>query len=116
MDAMRTHVEAVVADIPVGRVMTYGEVAAASGYPGAARQVGAIASLGGSGLPWHRVVGSAGRISTVGDGQENWQTSALAQEGIIVREGKIVSFGRYSWYPVRLSLNPPIATVTSEPR
>ena len=37
-------VRAVVRDIPKGSVMTYGEVAAVAGSPGAARAVGTIMS------------------------------------------------------------------------
>lgn len=48
---------AVVATIPRGRVMTYGEVAAAAGLGRGARLVGwAMASVGKR-VPWQRVVG-----------------------------------------------------------
>lgn len=48
---------AVVAKIPRGRVMTYGEVAAAAGLGRGARLVGwAMASVGKR-VPWQRVVG-----------------------------------------------------------
>ncbi|MDR2974506.1 MAG: MGMT family protein, partial [Propionibacteriaceae bacterium] len=43
---MRQRVEALVADIPPGRVMSYGAIAAWCGHLGAARQVGAIAHQG----------------------------------------------------------------------
>ncbi|WAB80320.1 MGMT family protein [Microcella daejeonensis] len=45
----------VVAEIPPGRVMTYGDVAAALGSRGA-RAVGRVMALEGSSLPWWRVV------------------------------------------------------------
>ncbi|MGH9630433.1 MAG: MGMT family protein, partial [Bryobacteraceae bacterium] len=48
--------------IPKGRVATYGGVARAAGFPGAARQVvWALRSASGP-VPWHRVVGAGGRI------------------------------------------------------
>ena len=94
---MRTQVEALVADIPPGRVMTYGDVAAMSGFPGAARQVGAIAHSGTDGLPWHRVVRSGGRLADMGD--TTWQSTALAQEGVVVRDGQIVDFKQIRWSP-----------------
>ena len=56
--------------IPKGRVATYGDVAAASGHPGCARQVvwalrsGAAA---GGNVPWHRVLGARGRIRLTGE-------------------------------------------------
>jgi methylated-DNA-protein-cysteine methyltransferase-like protein len=47
--------------IPKGRVATYGDVAAASGYPGCARQV-VWALRSAKNVPWHRVLGAKGRI------------------------------------------------------
>jgi methylated-DNA-protein-cysteine methyltransferase-like protein len=47
--------------IPRGKVATYGDVAYAAGFPGSARQV-VWALRSASGLPWHRVVGSGGKI------------------------------------------------------
>ena len=52
--------------IPRGRVSTYGAIAKAAGYPRCARQVGRVLKQAG-GLPWHRVVGSGGRISLCGE-------------------------------------------------
>ena len=52
--------------IPRGKVATYGEVARAAGYPGAARQV-VWALRATKGLPWHRVVGARGRILLPGE-------------------------------------------------
>jgi len=49
----------VVADIPEGRVMTYGDVAAAIGSR-AARAVGQVMSHYGDGSPWWRVVRASG--------------------------------------------------------
>jgi alkylated DNA nucleotide flippase Atl1 len=50
---------AVVADIPPGRVMTYGDVAAVLGSR-AARAVGNVMSWYGSDMPWWRVIRSSG--------------------------------------------------------
>ncbi len=51
-------VRAIVARIPRGEVLSYGDIAEFVGV--GARQVGRIMSLYGSGLPWHRVVRSDG--------------------------------------------------------
>lgn len=66
--------------IPRGRVSTYGAVARAAGYPGAARQV--VRALQQSyGLPWHRVVAAGGRIALPGEsGME--QRFRLETEGV----------------------------------
>lgn len=52
--------------IPRGKVATYGDVAYAAGFPGAARQV-AWALHSSKGLPWHRVIGSEGKILCTGE-------------------------------------------------
>lgn len=52
---------ATVRRIPKGKVATYGGVAAASGFPGAARQV-VWALRAAKAAPWHRVLGARGRI------------------------------------------------------
>ena len=51
---------AVVAAIPPGRVMTYGDVAAVLGSR-AARAVGNVMSWYGSDVPWWRVIRASGR-------------------------------------------------------
>jgi methylated-DNA-protein-cysteine methyltransferase related protein len=51
-----------VAKIPKGKVATYGAVAEAAGFPGNARRVAwALRGVDGK-LPWHRVLGSGGKI------------------------------------------------------
>jgi alkylated DNA nucleotide flippase Atl1 len=45
--------------IPSGRVMSYGDVAAVLGS-GGARAVGTVMARFGSGVPWHRVIRSDG--------------------------------------------------------
>jgi methylated-DNA-protein-cysteine methyltransferase-like protein len=62
---MFSHIHAAVLKIPRGKVSTYGAVARAAGFPGAARQV-VWALRQGRGLPWHRVVASGGRIALPG--------------------------------------------------
>jgi methylated-DNA-protein-cysteine methyltransferase-like protein len=77
-------VSTVIAAIPEGEVMTYGEVAAEAGYPGAARAVGNV--LGGSDgeLPWWRVVTAAGRLVP---GHEAEHARRLRSEGVSLRTG-----------------------------
>jgi len=66
--------------IPPGHVSTYGAIARAAGYPGAARQV-VWALRGAQGLPWHRVVAAGGRIALPGEaGME--QRFRLEAEGV----------------------------------
>jgi methylated-DNA-protein-cysteine methyltransferase related protein len=66
--------------IPRGKVATYGDVAYAAGFPGSARQV-VWALRSASGLPWHRVVGSGGRILLPGEAGFE-QRMRLQAEGV----------------------------------
>ena len=68
-----------------GEVVTYGEIAAQAGFPGAARAVGNLLR-GSSGLPWWRVVTSDGRL---GPGSEREHERRLGNEGILVRDGRV---------------------------
>lgn len=58
---MFPRIRAAILRIPRGKVATYGSVARAAGFPGAARQV-VWALQGATALPWHRVLGSGGKI------------------------------------------------------
>src|SRR6266849_1452835 len=78
---------AVIARVPRGRVITYGNVAEAAGFPGAARQ--AVWALHGSrGLPWHRVVAAGGRIALPGENGLD-QRLRLETEGVTFRGGRV---------------------------
>jgi methylated-DNA-protein-cysteine methyltransferase-like protein len=78
---------AVISSLEPGDVVTYGEVAAEAGYPGAARAVGTILRKS-EGLPWWRVVGSGGRIRTP-DPQR--QIRLLTDEGVLVVGNRVAS-------------------------
>lgn len=66
--------------IPRGKVATYGDVAYAAGFPGAARQV--VWALHSSrGLPWQRVVGAGGKILLTGEAALE-QRFRLENEGV----------------------------------
>lgn len=73
-------VVAVVASLREGEVISYGEVAAEAGYPGAARAVGNVMAVAG-GLPWWRVVRSDGRLPA---GKEAEAARHLKAEGVAV--------------------------------
>lgn len=69
-----------------GEVVTYGEVAAQAGRPGAARAVGNYLRKS-TGLPWWRVVASSGRLVP---GLEERHAELLAAEGVQLRHGRVV--------------------------
>ena len=77
---MLNRIRTVVLKIPRGKVSSYGAVARAAGFPGAARQV-VWALRGGRALPWHRVVAAGGRIALPGE-QGMEQRMRLEAEGV----------------------------------
>ena len=81
--------------IPRSKVATYGDVAAASGYPGAARQVVWALRSGGKGVPWHRVLGAKGRILLTGENGFE-QKVRLRSEGVVV-SGDRVDLEQYGY-------------------
>ena len=80
-------IQSVVRKIPRGKVSSYGAVAKAAGYPGAARQV-VWALRATRGLPWHRVVAAGGRIALPGESGFE-QRMRLQQEGVTFRGLKV---------------------------
>lgn len=91
----------VVAQIPKGKVATYGQVARLAELPGYARCVGyTMKSLpAGTRLPWFRVVNSQGRLSFPHDSsQYQSQKSKLESEGIAFIGGRF-SLKKYQWQP-----------------
>ena len=76
-----------VRNIPRGKVSSYGDVARAAGFPGRARQV-VWALRNSRGLPWHRVVGSGGKILLPGE-QGIEQRLRLESEGVGFRNGRV---------------------------
>lgn len=69
--------------IPAGKVSTYGRIAEAAGFPGAARQV-AWTLHSQPDLPWHRVVGAEGKILLPGEAGHE-QRLRLRAEGVAFR-------------------------------
>jgi methylated-DNA-protein-cysteine methyltransferase related protein len=69
-----------------GDVVTYGDVAAEAGYPGAARAVGRILATSEGDLPWWRVVTTTGRLVP---GHEVEHARRLRAEGVDVVDGRV---------------------------
>lgn len=94
-------VYALVRQVPRGRVVTYGQVAAILGHPRAARAVGTALSNLPNQLsrlvPWQRVINAAGGISCRGDVQRpDLQRQLLEMEGLPFKSGRI-DLARYRW-------------------
>lgn len=87
--------------IPRGKVVSYGQVAAACGHPRAARVVGGIlrALPENTDVPWWRVINNQGEITIRG----NWtaskevQKALLEKDGVVVSESFMVDMIKYRW-------------------
>jgi methylated-DNA-protein-cysteine methyltransferase-like protein len=84
---MRMRIEAAIRRIPKGKVSTYGAMARAAGFPGAARQVAKVLHRS-FGLPWQRVLGAGGEIKLRGDSAME-QRFRLEAEGVRFRGRKV---------------------------
>jgi methylated-DNA-protein-cysteine methyltransferase-like protein len=81
----------VVANIPAGQVMGYGEVAQAAGYPRHARMVSKAMTRSPEPLPWYRVVRSNRTLAfDVGGDAYKRQEELLESEGVRVIDGKVI--------------------------
>src|SRR3982751_6052189 len=92
--AFKQRVYELVAQIPKGRVMTYGQVAAYCGAAWAAWEVGQIAHSGPEGLPWQRVVNKQGGLAAGWPGGGRGAHAAkLRDDGVEVSEDFTVDVG-----------------------
>ena len=87
----------IVAQIPYGRVTTYGHIAALAGWPSHSRMVGRTLRYtpGAESLPCHRVVNKDGRTAP------GWsrQRTLLEEEGVQFKSNGHVDMARHLWEP-----------------
>lgn len=98
----RERVEDLVRQIPEGRVMTYGQIAALCGNARAARIVGGIAHFGDPDLPWQRVVNKTGGLAAGYPGGRAGHKAHLEAEGVEVHEeagNYRVDVNNLIWFP-----------------
>ena len=79
----------VLANIPSGKVVTYGQLAELAGVPRRARWVGQTLKKlpADSTLPWYRVINAQGKISfPAGSDAADCQANRLREEGVEVSE------------------------------
>lgn len=86
MTAFEDSVRRVLIGTRPGEVLTYGEVAAEAGYPGAARAVGNYLRMTTDEVPWHRVVGAGDRIVSRCAAE---QAALLRAEGLLVEGDRV---------------------------
>lgn len=84
--AFADKVRAIVRKIPKGKAMTYGEVAKAAGFPGAARAVGGMMKNNyDPTVPCHRVVRADGKIGDYNRGGMFRKVQLLQEEGYLTK-------------------------------
>ena len=84
-----------VAQIPEGKVVSYGQLARILGRPRSARAVGWAMRQCPDGLPWQRVVRSDGSIA--GGGCAELRRNMLKAEGVTFLSGDRVDLERCGW-------------------
>lgn len=104
LDRFRSDVFRLVDQIPRGKVTTYGALASVLGYPRHARLVGKFMQqsyLYAPSLPAHRVVGSQGKLNgSAAFGNVLPLERRLSEEGIEVKNQRIVRFQSVFWDPL----------------
>jgi len=98
--AYRQRVYEIVRQIPIGRVMTYGQLAIVLGEGYTARTVGYVMHGADDDVPWQRVINSQGKCST---GRltipMNLQQELLEAEGVVFSEKGKCDLSRFQWFP-----------------
>lgn len=96
----RSKIEYLITRVSVGKVITYGDLAALAGHPYAARVVGGMAHYGNSDLPWHRLVNRFGGLASGFPGGREVQAQLLAHEGVTCTNYIVDNFDAIRWNPV----------------
>lgn len=102
LTSLKNRVESIVARIPEGRVMTYGQLASLAGSPNSARIVGGIAHFGDPNLPWQRVVNKKGGLASGYPGGRRAHMEHLQAEGVEILENNgnyAVDIEKLIWWP-----------------
>jgi methylated-DNA-protein-cysteine methyltransferase-like protein len=87
------------AKVPEGQVVTYGDLAGLSGHANASRIIGGIAHYGPTELPWHRLVNRFGGLASGFHGGREAQQQLLEQEGIYCTNFIVDNFKEHRWQP-----------------
>jgi len=98
MSSFTDKVYEIVAQIPAGKVATYGDVARMAGSPGASRAVGMAMSHNRDTerVPCHRVVGSDGSMHGYAFGGVVRKRDLLESEGVVM-QGDRVDLAQCRW-------------------
>lgn len=82
----------IVRSVPAGRVVSYGDIAAAAGSSSARLAGTVLSALSDESVPWHRVVRADGRFAPhLADAQG----ALLRAEGVWVQDGRVMPLTRF---------------------
>jgi len=95
MTSFAEQVYDIVAQIPSGKVVSYGQIAAMLGQPRGARQVGWAMRHCPENLPWQRVVMADGSIA--GGGYAALRRAVLEKEGVAFLPNGRVDMSAHGW-------------------
>ncbi|MDD2331883.1 MAG: MGMT family protein [Candidatus Cloacimonetes bacterium] len=89
----------IIKQIPRGKISTYKDIALAAGLPNGARQVARIlhSCSRKHHLPWHRVIGSGGKISLPESSGGAEQEALLLSEAVCVKTGGRIDLAKYRY-------------------
>jgi methylated-DNA-protein-cysteine methyltransferase related protein len=92
----------IAAKIPMGRVMTYGQLGLVAGFPGRARHVGhvmhSLTETEATIIPWQRVINAQGKISTYKIGSGELQRALLEAEGVTFNKSGRCDLEKLLWW------------------
>ena len=92
-------VREVTAQIPRGRVTTYGAIAAHLGVASGARMVGYALQYSNNHIPAHRVVNRLGQLTGRAHFPDDTMRERLEQEGVNFTEEYTVDIKKHFWNP-----------------
>jgi methylated-DNA-protein-cysteine methyltransferase-like protein len=93
----RNKIYDLIAQVPKGKVTTYGDLAALAGHANAPRIVGGIAHFGLEDLPWHRLVNRFGGLASGFHGGRDVQEQLLKSEGVSCTNYIVDNFKDIRW-------------------
>jgi methylated-DNA-protein-cysteine methyltransferase-like protein len=96
----REEVYQLMAQVPHGKVTTYGDIAGLAGHANASRVVGGLAHYGPPELPWHRLVNRFGGLAAGFHGGREVQQQLLEAEGITCTNFIVNDFKERRWKPI----------------
>ena len=93
--SFRDDLQGVLAELKLGEVISYGDIAARAGYPNTARAAGSALANCPETLPWWRVVYSDGQLPPC---NPSLQAALLAEEGVALKGFRVIAapWGRFA--------------------